>query len=50
LTNYILEAVTNLFPPATWSPVTNTPQPVGDLLTVTIPSPAACQFFRLHQQ
>jgi O-glycosyl hydrolase len=50
LTNYTLETATNLFLPVTWSPVTNTPQPVGDRLMVPIPSTLACQFFRLHQQ
>jgi O-glycosyl hydrolase len=48
--NYVLEAATNLLPPVTWSPVANTPQPVGGLLTITVPSTSACQYFRLHQQ
>jgi hypothetical protein len=50
LTNYILEAATDLLLPATWSPVTNTPQLVGDLQTVIVPLAAERQFFRLHQQ
>ena len=49
LTNYILEAATNLFQPIPWLPVTNTPLPVGDRLTVTVPV-SDYQFFRLHQQ
>jgi hypothetical protein len=50
LTNYILEAATNLLPSATWSLVTNTPQATGDRRTVTVPTARGCQFFRLHQQ
>lgn len=50
LTNYILEAATNLAAPGTWSSVSNTPQPAGDRLMVTVPSASACQFFRLRQQ
>ena len=50
LTSYFLEAATNLIPTNIWSPVTNTPQPIGDLRTVTLPTVPARRFFRLHQQ
>jgi hypothetical protein len=50
LTNYVLEAATNFLPPVVWSPVSNTPHSVGGLLTVTLPSTSACQYFRLQQQ
>jgi O-glycosyl hydrolase len=50
LTNYILQAATNLLPSVTWSPVTNTPQAIGDRRTVTAPPAAAGRFFRLHKQ
>ena len=49
LTTYTLEAATNLVPPISWSAVTNTPQPVGGLQTVTLPTTPGLQFFRLHQ-
>jgi O-glycosyl hydrolase len=50
LSNYVLEAATNLLPPVTWSPVTNPAQSVDGRLTVTVPLTSASQFFRLHQQ
>jgi O-glycosyl hydrolase len=50
LTNYVLETADRLSGLTNWSPVTNAPQPGADLLTVTIPSPVAQRFFRLHQQ
>ena len=50
LTNYALEAATNLLLPIAWSPVTNTPQAVGDVQTVKVPLVPDQQFFRLHQQ
>jgi hypothetical protein len=50
LTSYVLEAATNLLAPATWSPVTNTPQATGDLQTVIVPLAPDGQCFRLRQQ
>jgi hypothetical protein len=49
-TSYLLEAATDLLLTNAWSPVTNPPQTVGDLLTVTVPATDARRFFRLHQQ
>jgi hypothetical protein len=49
LTNYLLEATTDLLPTNTWLAVTNAPQQGGDLLTVTVPAATARRFFRLHQ-
>jgi O-glycosyl hydrolase len=50
LSDYVLEAATNLLLPVGWSPMTNTPQAIGDMQTVTVPLVSGQQFFRLHQQ
>jgi hypothetical protein len=48
--DYVLEAATNLLLPIGWSPVTNSPQAIGDVQTVTVPLVFGQQFFRLHQR
>ncbi len=50
LTNYVLEATTNLQPPYSWSTLTNTPQTVGDQQGVLVAPASKQQFFRLRRQ
>jgi hypothetical protein len=50
LTNYILEAITNLLPSSNWSRVTNLPQRTGELQTVTLPASSDGRFYGLHLQ
>jgi hypothetical protein len=47
--NFSLWLTTNLSPPITWSPVTNTVTP-GDPLSVTVPLDGESRFFRLIAQ
>jgi hypothetical protein len=49
VTNFVLEATTDLSLPATWSPLTNAPQPVGQEQRVLLAPAASQQFFRLHK-
>jgi O-glycosyl hydrolase len=50
LTNYALEAASNVWPPLTWSPVTNTPVLSGGQLSVTLAPASQRSFLRLHLQ
>ena len=45
-----LQSTTNLMPSAVWTPVTNTPVPIGSRLVVTNQIVGARQFFRLSNQ
>ena len=47
--NFFLECTPCLVPTFAWSVVTNVPQLNGSWLSVTLPSMAQQQFFRLHQ-
>jgi hypothetical protein len=45
-----LYTTTNLSPPATWTPVTNSPAAFNGMLNVTVPTSNAAQFYRLQPQ
>ena len=48
-TNFVLEAATNLSPPAVWAPVTNSVQTNGESLTVRFDGDLPMRYFRLRK-